>query len=266
MSLALKKALRHKLAKSHPETNLGKNGWKIDKLAKDHYSSFKQTWFMNKTEERRAAKRKIKCEGDTDMNSNSNWEGFNQESSKPITKCTKWESSDAPFIMADDLTNFTFIGDESITSPTIVDESIASQIAVDKPILSQIAMDKSVVSPTIVNKSVASQIAVDKSVISPTIVGEPIPSETTVDKSFVSLTIIDEPFPSPMAAENLIVSPTITDKPIPSPITANESVTSPSTMDKPITTESRGLFICIKNPWGFLLVLSDNADTYCLGY
>ncbi|KAG6371040.1 hypothetical protein JVT61DRAFT_10764 [Boletus reticuloceps] len=32
--------------------NLGEDEWKIDKLAKDHYPSFKQTWFTNKTEEK----------------------------------------------------------------------------------------------------------------------------------------------------------------------------------------------------------------------
>ncbi|KAN0097077.1 hypothetical protein V8E55_001523, partial [Tylopilus felleus] len=62
MSLPLKKLLRAEMAKSHPETNLGKDGWKMDRLAKDHYPSFKQTWFMNKTEEKRVGKRKIKLE------------------------------------------------------------------------------------------------------------------------------------------------------------------------------------------------------------
>ncbi|KAF8131092.1 hypothetical protein EV363DRAFT_1296536 [Boletus edulis] len=52
MLLGLKKALHYKLAKSYPVTNLGKDEWKINKLAKDHYPSFKQTWFMNKTEEK----------------------------------------------------------------------------------------------------------------------------------------------------------------------------------------------------------------------
>ena len=65
MSLALKQALCSEIVKSHPETHLGEQAWKIDRLAKDNYSSFKQTWFTNKSEEKRAGKRKIKFEGDT---------------------------------------------------------------------------------------------------------------------------------------------------------------------------------------------------------
>ena len=68
MSLALKKALHSEMAKLHPETNLGEDSWKIDKLAKDHYSSCKQTWFTNKSEERQPTERKLKSEEGTNGN------------------------------------------------------------------------------------------------------------------------------------------------------------------------------------------------------
>ncbi|KAN0087913.1 hypothetical protein V8E55_006534 [Tylopilus felleus] len=52
MSLPLKRILCTEMVKSHPETNLGEDGWKINKLSRDHYPSFKQMWFTNKMEEK----------------------------------------------------------------------------------------------------------------------------------------------------------------------------------------------------------------------
>ncbi|KAG9309553.1 hypothetical protein JVU11DRAFT_10531 [Chiua virens] len=62
MSHDLKTFFCNEMVKSHPETNLGEGAWKIDRLAKDHYSSYKQTWFTNKSKEKLALKRKVKLE------------------------------------------------------------------------------------------------------------------------------------------------------------------------------------------------------------
>jgi len=56
----------NEMVKAHLETNLGEGAWKIDRLAKDHYLSYKQTWFTNKSEEKLMLKQKVKLEADTD--------------------------------------------------------------------------------------------------------------------------------------------------------------------------------------------------------
>ncbi|KIO13865.1 hypothetical protein M404DRAFT_18135 [Pisolithus tinctorius Marx 270] len=62
MSLQVKKAFCGELVQAFPELNFCKDSWKSDLLAKKHYSSFKQTWFMNRTDEKTnsATKRKTK--------------------------------------------------------------------------------------------------------------------------------------------------------------------------------------------------------------
>ena len=74
--------------KVDPETNPGEDSWKIDKLTKDHYSSFKQTWFTNKSEERWPLKRKLKSEEGTDSDSGT----ADQGQSEPTAKRTRLES------------------------------------------------------------------------------------------------------------------------------------------------------------------------------
>ena len=92
MSLALMKALRSKMVESHPETNLGKDRWKIDRLAKDHYSSFKQTWFTNKSEEKWAEKRKMKSKGPGDSTDGSIIAPDSQATSEPVPKHARYNS------------------------------------------------------------------------------------------------------------------------------------------------------------------------------
>ena len=69
MSHDVKTFFRNEMVKAHPETNLGEGAWKIDRLAKDHYLSYKQTWFTNKSEEKLMLKRKVKLETDADTSS-----------------------------------------------------------------------------------------------------------------------------------------------------------------------------------------------------
>ena len=69
MSHDVKTFFRNEMVKAHPETNLGEGAWKIDRLAKDHYSLYKQTWFTNKSEEKLMLKRKVKLEMDADTSS-----------------------------------------------------------------------------------------------------------------------------------------------------------------------------------------------------
>lgn len=71
MSLQVKKVFRGELAQMCPELNLCEDSWKSDLLAKKHYSSFKQTWFTNKSDEKlnSATKRKAKSEAVEDADS-----------------------------------------------------------------------------------------------------------------------------------------------------------------------------------------------------
>ncbi|KAI5998501.1 hypothetical protein F5J12DRAFT_895431 [Pisolithus orientalis] len=52
MSLQVKKAFCGELVQAFPELNFCEDLWKSDLLAKKHYLSFKQTWFMNRTDEK----------------------------------------------------------------------------------------------------------------------------------------------------------------------------------------------------------------------
>ena len=103
MLLALKKALRSEMAKLHPETNLGEDSWKIDKLAKDHYSSFKQTWFTNKSEERRPTKRKLKSEEGTNGNQGTADRGQSEPTAKRMRHESESSEHQASSESSDDL-------------------------------------------------------------------------------------------------------------------------------------------------------------------
>ncbi|KAL4073138.1 hypothetical protein V8B97DRAFT_1916552 [Scleroderma yunnanense] len=61
MSLMTKKAFHIEVAWSHPDLNLCKDSWKVDALVKKHYSSFKKTWFTNKSDERITGSNKYKA-------------------------------------------------------------------------------------------------------------------------------------------------------------------------------------------------------------
>ncbi|KAF8141645.1 hypothetical protein EV363DRAFT_1443556 [Boletus edulis] len=67
MPLGTKKTFRSEIIKSFPELNLCEDAWKVDKLAKRHYASYKQTWFTNKSDDKATSgsKRKMKAEPDT---------------------------------------------------------------------------------------------------------------------------------------------------------------------------------------------------------
>ncbi|KAI6025528.1 hypothetical protein EDC04DRAFT_2899737 [Pisolithus marmoratus] len=64
MSLQVKKVFCSELVQMCPELNFCEDLWKSDLLAKKHYSSFKQTWFTNKSDENlnSATKQKVKSE------------------------------------------------------------------------------------------------------------------------------------------------------------------------------------------------------------
>ncbi|KAI6033720.1 hypothetical protein BKA83DRAFT_4486786 [Pisolithus microcarpus] len=64
MSLQVKKVFRGELVQMCPELNFCEDSWKSDLLAKKHYSSFKQTWFTKRSDEKlnSATKRKTKSE------------------------------------------------------------------------------------------------------------------------------------------------------------------------------------------------------------
>ncbi|KAI6021980.1 hypothetical protein EDC04DRAFT_2901085 [Pisolithus marmoratus] len=64
MSFQVKKVFRGELVQMCLELNFCEDSWKSNLLAKKHYSSFKQTWFTNKSDEKlnSATKRKAKSE------------------------------------------------------------------------------------------------------------------------------------------------------------------------------------------------------------
>ncbi|KAI6037987.1 hypothetical protein EDC04DRAFT_2897003 [Pisolithus marmoratus] len=64
MSFQVKKVFHSELVQMCLELNFCEDSWKSNLLAKKHYSSFKQTWFMNKSDEKlnSATKRKVKSE------------------------------------------------------------------------------------------------------------------------------------------------------------------------------------------------------------
>ena len=126
MLLPLKKLLRAEMTKSHPETNLGKDGWKMDRLAKDHYPSFKQTWFTNKTEEKRVGKRKIKLEGNGDSSV------ANQESSERNAKWVKHE----PVLSGADSDAISGSSRESTTPSSLNDDSAPTSGGSDNDLIS----------------------------------------------------------------------------------------------------------------------------------
>ncbi|KAI6000691.1 hypothetical protein EDD15DRAFT_2193240 [Pisolithus albus] len=78
----VKKMFRGELVQMCPELNLCEDSWKSDFLAKKYYSSFKQTWFTNKSDEKlnSATKRKAKSEAVEDADS---------PTALSNTKCTK---------------------------------------------------------------------------------------------------------------------------------------------------------------------------------
>ncbi|KAI6028165.1 hypothetical protein EDC04DRAFT_2899120 [Pisolithus marmoratus] len=71
MSFQVKKVFHGELVQMCLELNFCKDSWKSDLLAKKHYLSFKQTWFMNKSDEKlnSTTKWKVKSEvvEDTDL-------------------------------------------------------------------------------------------------------------------------------------------------------------------------------------------------------
>ncbi|KAI6153029.1 hypothetical protein BKA82DRAFT_10045 [Pisolithus tinctorius] len=71
MLLQVKKAFHGELIQAVPELNFCEDLWKSNLLAKKHYLSFKQTWFMNRMDEKTnsATKHKTKSEvvEDTDL-------------------------------------------------------------------------------------------------------------------------------------------------------------------------------------------------------
>ncbi|KAI5991819.1 hypothetical protein EDD15DRAFT_2197275 [Pisolithus albus] len=71
MSHQVKKMFCGELVQMCPELNLCEDLWKSDFLAKKYYSSFKQTWFTNKSDEKlnSATKRKAKSEAVKDADS-----------------------------------------------------------------------------------------------------------------------------------------------------------------------------------------------------
>ncbi|KAL4075153.1 hypothetical protein V8B97DRAFT_2004680 [Scleroderma yunnanense] len=52
MLLTVKKGFCAKITNTYEEFTLCKDSWKMDNLAKQHYPSYKQTWFMNKLDEK----------------------------------------------------------------------------------------------------------------------------------------------------------------------------------------------------------------------
>ncbi|KAI5983611.1 hypothetical protein EDC04DRAFT_3008298 [Pisolithus marmoratus] len=82
MSFQVKKVFRGELVQMCPELNFCEDSWKSDLLAKKHYSSFKQTWFTNKSDEKlnSTTKRKAKSEVVEDADSPTRLSN---------TKCTK---------------------------------------------------------------------------------------------------------------------------------------------------------------------------------
>ncbi|KAI6004341.1 hypothetical protein F5J12DRAFT_893423 [Pisolithus orientalis] len=68
MPLTLKKAFHLEIMQSFPELNLCADHWKSDMLAKKHYSSFKQTWFTNRSDEKVASFAKCKMKTETAEN------------------------------------------------------------------------------------------------------------------------------------------------------------------------------------------------------
>ncbi|KAI5980988.1 hypothetical protein EDC04DRAFT_2617742 [Pisolithus marmoratus] len=82
MSFQVKKVFCGELVQMCPELNFCEDSWKSDLLAKKHYSSFKQTWFMNKLDKKlnSTTKQKAKSEVVKDADSPT---GLSN------TKCTK---------------------------------------------------------------------------------------------------------------------------------------------------------------------------------
>lgn len=87
---------------------LCEEAWKVNRLVKDNYLSFKQTWFTNKSEEKRAGKRKIKSEGDTtDGNSEPD-----DEQTEPVIERPKCCESPSSECLAGTLDSSSMMDDE----------------------------------------------------------------------------------------------------------------------------------------------------------
>ncbi|KAI6094450.1 hypothetical protein EDD17DRAFT_1765046 [Pisolithus thermaeus] len=124
MSLQVKKAFHGELVQMCPELNFCEDSWKSDLLAKKHYSSFKQTWFTNRSDEKlnSTTKRKAKSEVAEDADSPT---GLGN------TKRTKRNVSTGPYDTSSD-------GDISIDWPSLEsnESSLGSSSKVSAPSLS----------------------------------------------------------------------------------------------------------------------------------
>ncbi|KAI6112796.1 hypothetical protein F5141DRAFT_1214107 [Pisolithus sp. B1] len=124
MSLQVKKAFRGELIQMCPELNFCEDSWKSDLLAKKHYSSFKQTWFTNRSDEKlnSTTKRKAKSEVAEDADSPT---GLGN------TKRMKRNMSTGPYDTSSD-------GDISIDWPSLEsnESSLGSGSKVSAPSLS----------------------------------------------------------------------------------------------------------------------------------
>ncbi|KAF8414547.1 hypothetical protein L210DRAFT_3658938 [Boletus edulis BED1] len=281
MSLGLKKALRYELAKSHPVTNLGEDEWKIDKLAKDHYPSFKQTWFTNKTEEKekRATKRKIKSEGDTDVNSVSS-----RKLSEPVTKRPKQKSasSDTHVVPAgepiqdmidytstmdaeidftsttDDAIGFTGVANEAAASPNTTNQSINPPSSADESIATRSVTNKAAASPSTTNNSIGSTGSANKAAASPSTTNDVIGSTGAAKEAAASPSVVNEPITPPSTTNDVIGSTGTANELAASPSAVNKSIATLNSADKcktsgdmPASGGSQAqtrLLVCIKNP------------------
>ncbi|KAI6109374.1 hypothetical protein EDD16DRAFT_33497 [Pisolithus croceorrhizus] len=124
MSLQVKKAFRGELIQMCLELNFCEDSWKSNLLAKKHYSSFKQTWFTNRSDEKlnSTTKRKAKSEVTEDADSPT---GLGN------TKRTKRNVSTGPYDISSD-------GDISIDWPSLEsnESSLGSGSKVSAPSLS----------------------------------------------------------------------------------------------------------------------------------
>ncbi|KIK15349.1 hypothetical protein PISMIDRAFT_16565 [Pisolithus microcarpus 441] len=67
MSLPVKKAFRSEISRAHSDLNLCEDGWKIDMIGKRYYSSFKQMWFTNRSDDSGKQKAKKESTDDTTL-------------------------------------------------------------------------------------------------------------------------------------------------------------------------------------------------------